>query len=61
MQLFNRVSRGSKVTFLIGAIIGVVAIKTQPDGNLLVTSVCALISGTIALGLWLLLTYLMKL
>lgn len=61
MQLFNRVSRGSKVTFIIGAIIGVAAIKTQPDGNLLVTSVCALISGTFALGLWLLLTYLMKL
>lgn len=61
MQLYNRVSRGSKVTFLIGAIIGVAAIKTQPDGNLLVTSVCAFISGTIVLGLWQLLTYLMKL
>jgi len=55
MQLFNRASRGSKIAFLIGAIIGVAAIKTQPDGNLLVTSVCALISGTFALGVWLLL------
>ena len=43
---------GNKIAFVIGATLGVIIIKREPDGNLLVTSVCALIGGTGVLALW---------
>ena len=49
MPNLPKANRGNRLAFLIGAIIGVIAIKTQPDGNLLVTTVCALIAGLFAL------------
>ncbi len=48
----QKVSKGSKIAFAIGAIIGVILIKREPDGNLLVTNVCALMGGTSALLIW---------
>lgn len=48
---------GSRIAFVIGATIGVIIIKREPDGNLLVTSVCALMGGTTALFLWKLIKY----
>jgi uncharacterized membrane protein len=43
---------GSKIAFVIGAAIGVIIIKREPDGNLLVTSVCAFLGGIVGLFLW---------
>jgi hypothetical protein len=43
---------GSKIAFVIGATIGVIIIKREPDGNLLVTSVCAMLGGIVGLFLW---------
>jgi hypothetical protein len=48
---------GSRIAFVIGATIGVIIIKREPDGNLLVTSVCALMGGASALLLWKLIKY----
>lgn len=45
MNWLKKLGASNRVFFLIGAISGVIAIKTQPDGNLLVTSVCALMGG----------------
>ena len=42
----------NKIAFFIGATIGVIIIKREPDGNLLVTSVCALLGGSGALAIW---------
>ena len=42
----------NKIVFVIGATIGVIIIKREPDGNLLVTSVCAFLGGTCALAIW---------
>jgi hypothetical protein len=41
-----------KIAFIIGATLGVIAIKTEPDGNLLVTTMCALIGGTLSVITW---------
>jgi len=49
MSKLPKLDRSSRLAFIIGAIIGTIAIKTQPDGNLLVTTVCALIGGSITL------------
>jgi hypothetical protein len=43
---------GSKIAFVIGSTIGVIIIKREPDGNLLVTTVCALLGGTGVLAIW---------
>jgi hypothetical protein len=47
-----KLTRANKLAFIVGAILGTIAIKTQPDGNLLVTTVCALIAGSISLTAW---------
>jgi hypothetical protein len=52
MSKLLKLDRGNRLAFLIGAILGVLAIKTQPDGNLLVTTVCAVIAGTFSLIIW---------
>jgi hypothetical protein len=48
----KNLKRSDQVAFLIGAILAVIAIKTEPDGNLLVTTVCFLIGGTSSLLAW---------
>ena len=51
MKLFKR---SNKVAFAVGALIGL-AITRMPfmeDGNLFVTNVCALLSGSVTLVLW---------
>jgi hypothetical protein len=55
MSWIAKLDRDSRLAFIIGAILGTITIKTQPDGNLLVTTVCALIGGSITLIAWALL------
>lgn len=52
MNRLLKLDRGNRLAFYIGAALGVIAIRTQPDGNLLVTTVCALIAGTFSLTIW---------
>jgi hypothetical protein len=44
--------KSESIVFLVGAAIAVIAIKTEPDGNLLVTTTCFLFGGTFALVAW---------
>jgi len=44
--------KSEPIVFLVGAAIAVIAIKTEPDGNLLVTTTCFLFGGTFALVAW---------
>ena len=44
--------KSESIVFLVGAAIAVIAIKTEPDGNLLVTTTCFLFGGTFALVVW---------
>jgi|GEM_PF-3217327 len=55
MSWIAKLDRDSRLAFIIGAILGTIAIKTQPDGNLLVTTVCALMGGSITFIAWALL------
>jgi hypothetical protein len=48
----DRFAKSDQIVMLLGAIAAVLWIKQEPDGNLLVTSVCALIGGSISLGIW---------
>lgn len=52
MNRFSMQDRSNRIAFIVGAIAGIFAIKTQPDGNLLVTTVCALIAGACSLIAW---------
>jgi len=45
----KNLDKSESIVFLVGAAIAVIAIKTEPDGNLLVTTACFLIGGTFAL------------
>ena len=51
----------NRIAFSVGAIAGLVIIKQQPDGNLLVTSVFTLLTGTSALVGWLILKQIFQL
>ena len=55
MSWIAKTNRSNRLAFIIGAILGTIAIKTQPDGNLLVTTVCALMGGSLTLAAWALL------
>ena len=44
--------KSESIVFLVGAAIAVIAIKTEPDGNLIVTTTCFLFGGTFALIAW---------
>ena len=55
MSWIAKIDQSNRFAFIVGAILGVMAIKTQPDGNLLVTTVCALMGGSITLTVWILL------
>jgi hypothetical protein len=55
MSWIAKLNRSNRLAFIIGAILGTIAIKTQPDGNLLVTTVCALMGGSITVSVWILL------
>jgi hypothetical protein len=55
MNWIAKLNRSNRFAFIIGAILGTIAIKTQPDGNLLVTTVCALMGGSITLTVWIIL------
>ncbi|CAB4794689.1 unannotated protein [freshwater metagenome] len=55
MSWIAKLNRSNRLAFIIGAILGTIAIKTQPDGNLLVTTVCALMGGSITFTVWTLL------
>ena len=44
--------KSESIVSLVGAAIAVIAIKTEPDGNLLVTTTCFLFGGTFALVAW---------
>ena len=48
----SKLKRSDKIAFILGAFAGMVVIKTQPDGNLLVTSVFTMGTGSIMLSLW---------
>jgi hypothetical protein len=48
----DRFAKSDQIVMLLGAFAAVLWIKQEPDGNLLVTSVCALIGGSVSLGLW---------
>jgi prophage tail gpP-like protein len=48
----DRFAKSDQIVMLLGAFAAVLWIKQEPDGNLLVTSVCALIGGNVSLGLW---------
>jgi len=48
----KNLKRSDQVAFLIGAILALIAIKTEPDGNLLITTACFLIGGTTSLVAW---------
>ena len=52
MSWSKNLDKGESVVFLVGAAIAVIAIKTEPDGNLLVTTTCFLFGGTFALIAW---------
>lgn len=52
--------RRNRIAFIIGALSGLILIKQQPDGNLLVTAVFTLITGTLTLLVWLLISWLFK-
>ncbi len=47
--------KSKKVAFVIGAVVGAVFTRLpyMEDGNLLVTTVCVLLFGTVALLIWL--------
>ena len=55
MSWIAKIDQSNRFAFIVGAILGVMAIKTQPDGNLLVTTVCALMGGSITFTVWILL------
>ena len=48
----DRFAKSDQIVMLVGAFTAVLWIKQEPDGNLLVTSVCALIGGIVSLGIW---------
>jgi ABC-type uncharacterized transport system permease subunit len=48
----DRFAKSDQIVMLLGAFAAVLWIKQEPDGNLLVTSVCALIGGSVSLGIW---------
>jgi hypothetical protein len=48
----DRFTKSDQIVMLLGAFTAVFWIKQEPDGNLLVTSVSALIGGGISLGIW---------
>jgi hypothetical protein len=52
MSWSKNLDKSESVVFLVGAVIAVIAIKTEPDGNLLVTTTCFLFGGTFALIAW---------
>lgn len=52
MKWFSIQDRGNRIAFIVGGALGSIAIRTQPDGNLLVTTVCALIAGALSLTTW---------
>ena len=53
MKTVAKLQRSDKSIIFAGALVGLLLIKTQPDGNLLVTSVFTIGTGSVALGLWL--------
>lgn len=55
MSWITKTDRDNRLTFIIGAILATIAIKTQPDGNPLATTLCALIADSISLTAWILL------
>jgi len=48
----DRFVKSDQIVMVLGAFAAVVWIKQEPDGNLLVTSVCALIGGSVSLVTW---------
>ncbi len=52
MSWSKNLDKSESVVFLVGAATAVIAIKTEPDGNLLVTTTCFLFGGTFALIAW---------
>jgi len=52
MSRLKNPDKSESIVFLVGAAIAVFAIKTEPDGNLLVTTACFLIGGTTSLVAW---------
>jgi hypothetical protein len=48
----DRFTKSDQIVMLLGAFAAVLWIKQEPDGNLLVTSMCALIGGSVSLGIW---------
>jgi hypothetical protein len=48
----DRFAKSDQIVMLLGAFTAVLWIKQEPDGNLLVTSVCALIGGSVSLAIW---------
>jgi hypothetical protein len=52
MSWSKNLDKSESVVFLVGAAIAVIAIKTEPDGNLLVTTTCFVFGGTFALIAW---------
>ena len=48
----DRFDKSDQIVMVLGAFAAVLRIKQEPDGNLLVTSICALIGGIISLGSW---------
>ena len=52
MRWSKNLDKSESIVFLVGAVIAVIAIKTEPDGNLLITTTCFLFGGTFALIAW---------
>jgi len=52
MSRLKNLDKSESIVFLVGAAIALFAIKTEPDGNLLVTTACFLFGGTFALIAW---------
>jgi hypothetical protein len=48
----DRLAKSDQIVMLFGAFTAVFWIKQEPDGNLLVTSLCALVGASISLGIW---------